>query len=413
MKNPTSFKVRRQYEAVLDALEPPSGASNQQFRGVMTLLYLIAHHYPNACPGQATLARKAMVDERTIRRWVAKAIEWDWLFVLPDAGVRSKWSLSYTNRYFLTAVSELELEHGERLSSRDEGRLSSCHEGRMSSKHRSTSYFHENKEPSAEQPSVVHPSSRAACGRTTLGEVDKSRAEEIAAAAGDRRATKRDGQWIVILHGAWPLLPPTVGEPCSYGDTTAAERSPRRESIGHTVGYIRTTFLAPAAGRVYTEDEVRTYIDQFIEAIRRSMVQVKANQSAFMRFTGWWGREGKVHHTRPSAREYFDKERLTDQGHRVLESRAHREFPQGQWPRPWTWGNPGGLLGVTPQRRLSVTSLVIPGPGTYQNLQEHQQKAVRTWLANCMAGMDRVGLWVYGEHGEGSTYIASASPPSG
>lgn len=56
-----------------------------------------------------------------------------------------------------------------------------------------------------------------------------------------------------------------------------------------------------------------------------------------------------------------------------------------------------------------MSTLVIPESGTYRNLQEHQQTALRTWLANCQAGADKVGLWIYGNHGEGSTYIATAA----
>jgi hypothetical protein len=78
------------------------------------------------------------------------------------------------------------------------------------------------------------------------------------------------------------------------------------ESIKSIVGYIRTTFLAPAAGRVYTEEEVRSYIDGFIEAVRRSAVTIKPTQSAFMRFTGWWGRSRAPDST-VAAQEYFKK----------------------------------------------------------------------------------------------------------
>ena len=56
-----------------------------------------------------------------------------------------------------------------------------------------------------------------------------------------------------------------------------------------------------------------------------------------------------------------------------------------------------------------MTTLIIPGPGLFKNLQEHQQDAVRTWLGHCLAGEGKVGLWVYGDRGEGSTYIGSVA----
>ena len=142
--------------------------------------------------------------------------------------------------------------------------------------------------------------------------MDKSRAEEIAAAAGNRRAVKqpRAKEFDPSRRLANHFL--------NEWEQKVAMEIPRlrkirpAETIKATVGYIRSTFLAPAAGRVYTEDEVRNYIDQFIATAGR--MTFKPNQSAFMRFIGWWGREGKVHRTRPSAREYFEKERLTAKG---------------------------------------------------------------------------------------------------
>jgi DNA replication protein DnaC len=56
-----------------------------------------------------------------------------------------------------------------------------------------------------------------------------------------------------------------------------------------------------------------------------------------------------------------------------------------------------------------VSVLNIPGPGSFQSLHGHQQVAVKEWLTNCQAGGDKVGLWVYGDRGEGSTYIGSVA----
>ena len=56
-----------------------------------------------------------------------------------------------------------------------------------------------------------------------------------------------------------------------------------------------------------------------------------------------------------------------------------------------------------------MSVLVIPRPGSFQSLHGHQQVAVKEWLANCQASDDKVGLWCYGDRGEGSTYIGSAA----
>ena len=51
--------------------------------------------------------------------------------------------------------------------------------------------------------------------------------------------------------------------------------------------------------------------------------------------------------------------------------------------------------------------MTLPLPGTYQNLRGHQQLALKQWVGHCLSGEGKVGLWVYGDHGEGSTYVAS------
>ena len=62
------------------------------------------------------------------------------------------------------------------------------------------------------------------------------------------------------------------------------------ESLKATSGYLNSVFLHPASGRVYTEAEVYKLMEDFMAAARTGHVVVKAGQSAFMRFTGWWGR---------------------------------------------------------------------------------------------------------------------------
>jgi hypothetical protein len=60
-----------------------------------------------------------------------------------------------------------------------------------------------------------------------------------------------------------------------------------------------------------------------------------------------------------------------------------------------------------------LSKLIIPGPGRFGSLHDHQQKAVTLWQENCERGLAgeqaQVGLWVYGDRGAGSTYIASTA----
>ena len=57
---------------------------------------------------------------------------------------------------------------------------------------------------------------------------------------------------------------------------------------------------------------------------------------------------------------------------------------------------------------MAITS-TVPEPGTYQNLQGHQQLALREWLGYARNGTGKIGLWIYGNRGEGSTYIGSVA----
>lgn len=75
------------------------------------------------------------------------------------------------------------------------------------------------------------------------------------------------------------------------------------ESRGEMTGYVRATFIAPSAGRSYTEDEVRALIDDFVKAAVRGTAGIKQGQSAWRRFTGWWGRH--VMAPTADAGEYF------------------------------------------------------------------------------------------------------------
>jgi hypothetical protein len=63
------------------------------------------------------------------------------------------------------------------------------------------------------------------------------------------------------------------------------------ESKGAVTGYVNAVFLRPEAGRAYSYDEVTDYFDGFVAAVRSERVLIKSGQSAWMRFTGWWGRD--------------------------------------------------------------------------------------------------------------------------
>lgn len=58
---------------------------------------------------------------------------------------------------------------------------------------------------------------------------------------------------------------------------------------------------------------------------------------------------------------------------------------------------------------MAITT-VLPRPGSYQNLQPHQRAAIDVWLRSALGGVgSKVGLWVYGNRAEGSSYVGSVA----
>lgn len=56
-----------------------------------------------------------------------------------------------------------------------------------------------------------------------------------------------------------------------------------------------------------------------------------------------------------------------------------------------------------------MTTVTVPSPGTYSKLNALQQKNLWEWRENVQKHTGPVGLWVYGDRGQGSTYVASVA----
>ena len=285
-------------------MKKPDNLSARQWVGVKAFLEKIASWYPNAYPGQERLAREMGISVRAVQRYVRWAQEAKLLTVIPDQGVGV---VSRTNVYHITEL----LEHDDKLAAT------------MTTNCRpipGVTYVTpvSSREPTVQKTSSSEPTVRLggdAAAQTRLEEVDKSRAEEIAIGAGTRRAIKR----------------PRAKDPDVSRRTTnyfldqweqrVIQEIPRlqnvrpHESLKQSMAYLNATFFRPSAGRVYTEDEVRSYIDAFVASVRKSQTTIKQGQSAFMRFTGWWGRERDVLGTKgDTGRQYHEEQqRLTAQ----------------------------------------------------------------------------------------------------
>ena len=296
MKYTGGLRLRREHRLVLEQMEwPADRISRPAWRGVMELLFVLASHYPRACPGIDTIAYEAGgVSHRTVQYWIANAQKLGLLEVLPDQGIKSRWGSSKTNLYVIPALDKV--SRGAILTSRRGASVASRRGAMLAPKGRSTTYSLPTKDPSGRKTSSSSPTERATSGRTTVsamnrepGETDAEFRQRIAAAAGAKRLAVRPRQ-------SERSPAQRTASHFATGWVTMVEENPEFrdirpwESKGMTTGYLNSVFFYPEAGRVYEEDEVRAFIEDFIEAVRTSRVQVKAGQSAFMRFTGWWGR---------------------------------------------------------------------------------------------------------------------------
>ena len=288
---------RKQALATVRAMTQPPNLSAEQWFGVKRFLEEIAKWYPNVYPGQERLARDMGRSVRTIKRYIRWAQEAKLLTVFPDQGVGV---VSRTNVYHITEL----LEHGDTVSPTMGTRCPP-----IPGITNVTPV--PDREPPVQKSSTSVPQVRSASGRPKVADVDKSRAEEIAAAAGERRVTKRPRQRDIDPSRRVANYFLDQWEQRVAMEIPALRKIRPAETIAQMTGYIRNTFLAPAAGRRHTEAEVCSYIDDFLTAVYTSSVIVKPKQSAFMRFTGWWGRT-QPDEAKGSMREYFER-RLTEQ----------------------------------------------------------------------------------------------------
>lgn len=280
---------------------PPVGVSARQWRGVRALLIAIARHYPRPYPSQATLAKETGYDARSIRRYVAKAQEAGLLQVRPDEGRRGKnnnWSK--TNRYLINpALIEANLSStGEdRLSSKPYGLRPSGIELRStpSDEGESLSVNAARLDPSDRERQVGEPPSPPRPEKRRR----QPTVDEILPAGANRRQQPRKSKPVRVIPWAvatehfcrtWQEMIETL----PANDRLRQVRPV--ETRGHCRSYFDSTFFGPKATTPKTTAEVCELIDQFVALALRGMIRFKPDQSAWMAFTGAWGRKADRYH---------------------------------------------------------------------------------------------------------------------
>ena len=303
MKKPKPVTAKGQAFEWLRTLERPPSISRTQWRGVLALLYAIARHYPKAYPGQDRLAQKMDLSVRTVQNYVYLARDAGLLTVVPQAGVGGRFK---TNQYLLNVVTP------------PDANIASGPYANIASKSSDTAYQNLQEAPTVLKTSSSAPTLRGGCAAAKLYLVENSQSrggnrtpEEIVAPFGTRRIPSRRKSSRDDPSPARRLTSYFVDR----WFTEVAERSDRyakvrtMDGLGQSTGYFRTVFLQPKDGRTWTEDEVRSMIDDFMHAVLTGQARIKTGQSAFMCFTGWWGRRPVAQYDPDAYRKYFEERR--------------------------------------------------------------------------------------------------------
>lgn len=303
MVKPNWQAARLQAFAVLRDLERPPEVTKVQWRSMMDLLYVVAKAQPRCYLGQQTLAQRSGLSVRSVQRYTALAQQLGVLEVWYDAGTKSRRSPAKTSVYHIISVSQTAAN------------LAGVTAANLAGKGYSDTDVSAvpEKEPSVPEQALGPKVRAGRAGTTTrvrkIPPMEKpvlTASEAIAAANAIPRIKRRPrakdpdparrltGYFIEKWEDVLVLAP-----------FMASVRG--IESRGEMTGYIRQTFLSPAEGKRYTEAEVRWFIDEFAQAVVQRTVLVKTGQSAWRRFTGWWGRR-PAEPEPGGARRYFEEQ---------------------------------------------------------------------------------------------------------
>ena len=274
------------YDAI-KRMERPDSITPTQWGGVRDLLWRIARRYPKAYPSVETLAKEMSKSTATMKRYTRLAREAGLLTVWGDAGTKKRGSFSKTNWYHITELLEVRdqndpIEWGQNDPQRTgDTELSPV----------------QQTPPSVEKTSSSPPTSGSARqrrGRTTvLAGGNLPRREGTGGGTAPSISAYRQAATIEghsILLGSWPGTSSTSGRDWCQHQPRLREFRPA-ESVGRDRGIHPLHLPGPGCRSPCTPPT--RFVPTSISSSKKSveaMVQVKAKQSAFMRFTGWWGR---------------------------------------------------------------------------------------------------------------------------
>ena len=298
--------TRRAVVGHIGGLQRPEGLSNCRWVMVQRYLLAVASYYPKPYPSQARLAEDVGCDVRSIQRYQVLCQELGLLHVTADAGVKGKRNTwSKTHRYHIPVPPKLSGAIPDNLSSKDpsghyvtlqvDASLSSSPKKRFSARRppvgSNVIQMRRKEEPSSQVPRKAPAPRKSAASLLTPGS--------------DRRGTKRvrpKERWQVLAEyfaDGWRDLQ-------AHRDNRDLRDVRDVESKGQCKSYINAHF----ADR--TDDEVRSMMDEFFRLVSQRQVLIKNGQSAWLCFTGAWGRKrSMIDHaaTQKALREYVPPQR--------------------------------------------------------------------------------------------------------
>jgi hypothetical protein len=304
----TLATTKQAAQAAVGAMTCPEGMTRVTWASVHLVLEVIAQSYPKAFPSQRRISERTGIPLRSVQRYIAAAVKAGLLIVEADAGAQAKRSNgSKTNRYHVVVASS--------------------DAANLAPERYMYSYGVHSVTPSQETSSLVPPSCSASglappppsepprSSVVSMRGWDEDRSRDVGPpAAPPLRSKQRRRPAASDIVGDIdsqrrkrkrpPAPPPQARRLAEYFAviweqmqlTTGLHKNTRGlESIGQAQTYINAHF------KTKTELEVRQMMNEFVVAVSKGHITLKKGQSAWMCFTGAWGRDRHVEVADPYA----------------------------------------------------------------------------------------------------------------
>jgi len=260
----------------------------------------IAEHYPKPYPSQGRLAEGGGCDVRSIRRYQALCQDLGLLHVTVDAGAKGKGrTWSKTHRYHIITQDKLSGMCEDNLSYK-EPKVHYVHHRLDASLSSSAKKKAPPRPPSAGSNVILMRRDQEPTRQVSKKAPATPKAADLltpgASRRGQRRVPAKKQRWQVLAEyfsASWLDL-------IAHPDNKDLREVRDVENQAQCRSYINARFAERS------DTEVRAMIDEFMRAVSQRVVKIKSGQSAWLCFTGAWGRNRQADHTvaNKALREY-------------------------------------------------------------------------------------------------------------